>query len=248
MATAPDIFTKSCTYNGTEPCLRIQTRGLLKRLTGLPTNWQVARIGMIASLTGAAGDNVVPVNETLAVGYGAGYVQNSWLFGLSDGVAFPQVAGKFVGMASHYGTNIQVSYSSSKWSISNTNDLNGTYPQILFTNGTVRSEGNYAQIAGSYMADPTAVADYCFGMVVELDCTVAGSLTVKVGMTPDLSRADAAEMSYLLNSSVMTTLGAALTGGWWSGSVPVACQYFFMRWPLSLNSMRVHNYDFIKLA
>ena len=107
MATAPDIFTKSCTYNRTEPCLRMQTRGLLQRLTGLPPNWTKVRIGMIASLTGAAGDNVVPVNETLAAG--SGNLPNSWLFGLSDGVAFPQVAGKFVGMRSHYGTNTQVS-------------------------------------------------------------------------------------------------------------------------------------------
>jgi len=243
MATAPDIFTKTVTYNGTEPCLRMQTRGLLQRLTGLPPNWKKARIGMIASLTGAAGDNVTPVAETINVSD----LTKDFFFGLSDGAAFPGVAGgHFVGVHLTSGINMVVSKPSS-WQIAADTGSTALMWRIIATNGVTLHAGIGGSMANiPTMTDPTAVAAYCFGLVLEMDVSVTGTLTTALGLTSNLNRADATQMSSLLNGAVAGS--ESQTGGWWSGSVNVACQDFFMRWPMSLNSLRVHNYDFIKIS
>ena len=242
MATAPDIFTKTCTYNGTEPCLRMQTRGQLLRLTGLPPNWKTARVGMIASLTTPAGDNLTPVPETIAISTNT---HLNWLFGLSDGLAFPgDVGGHFVGVRGFSGDTVTI-LNSSGWRISRNGGTSLSW-EALWTNGTA-SGVFYGAIGQELaMADPTDVVSYCFGMVIEIDVSVAGTLSCKSGGIANLSRADPAQMSAILNGAVGS---AAITyGGWWSGSVPVGCRYFLMRPPFSLNSMRVHNYDAIQLA
>ena len=242
MATAPDIFTKSCTYNGTEPCLRMQTRGQLLRLTGLQPNWKTARVGMIASITAAAGDNLTPVAETIGIGTNTHF---NLLFGLSDGVAFPgDAGGHFVG-ARGYGSDPVTILNSSGWRISRNSGTDLAW-DALWTNGAAQSV-SYGLIGQELaMADPTDVVSYCFGMVLEIDVSVAGTLSCKSGGIANLGRADSAQMSAILNGSVGS---AAITyGGWWSSSVPVGCQYFLMRPPFSLNSMRVHNYDAIQLA
>jgi hypothetical protein len=201
---------------------------------------------MIASLTTPAGDNLTPVAETIAaVGTD---MHRTWLFGLSNGVAFPGDVGGglFVGVRPSPHLNLAVG-SSSGWNISadGTPGGSGTWT-ALFTNGATISpdfgNGNMAL----QMTDPTDVVAYCFGMVIEIDVSVAGTLTVSKGNVNNLSRADKAQMSAILNGTVADPTN--ISGGWWSSSVAVACQYLLMRWPLSLNSMRVHNYDAIQLA
>ncbi|MGB8296661.1 MAG: hypothetical protein WCG85_14630 [Polyangia bacterium] len=244
MATAPDIFTKSCTYNTTEPCLRMQTRGLLLRLTGLPTNWKKARVAMIASLTAASGDNAAPVSENNAGGW-----HGDWIFGLSDGVGFPGdvAGGKFVGFDVAAATNNIYVRNPGPCKISGNGSTVPMFTRGVWTNNASTGGSAISNTLMPTMTDPTAATGYAFGMMIEMDVSTVGSLTVAVGLTNSLDRADAAQMSSILNMAATLT-HAAVTGGWWSGSVPVGCQYFFMRWPLSLNSMRIHNYDFIQLA
>ena len=97
------------------------------------------------------------------------------------------------------------------------------------------------------MTDPTAAASYCFGIMLQLDVSVTGVLRVNMNTVNNLSRADEAQMNAVLtaatNAEDWTT-----ASGWWSGTTPVACNQWLLRWPLSLNNIRIHNYDYIQLA
>jgi hypothetical protein len=239
-------FTKTVTFNGSEPCYHLATREQYKRQTNLPANWKIARLAMIASITAAAGDNVTPVNDQCNPSIG---FHQDWLFGLSDGTGFPGDAagGKFVGFHLSPSYTLYVR-NSSGWKLS--------YDQAA---GAIGSTGIWLNNASSGvsgvpasgitpgMTDPSAVASYCFGLMLQLDVSTAGSLVVSYAVTNGLSRADSAQMSAIL-SLVATVTHTAITGGWWTGSVPVNCQYWFMRWPASLNHMRIHNMDYMQLA
>ena len=231
MATAPDIFTKTCTYNGTEPCLRMQTRGQLLRLTGLPTNWKTARVAMIASLTTPAGDNSTPVAETLGATYDT---HQTWLMGLSDGVGFPYdvSSGHFVGVRVNSGQNIAVVNASSAWGISQDGGSN-LYWRPFWTNAHTSLQGGTDNAPSvPKMTDPTAVTAYCFGIVAEMDVSVAGTLTTAMAVTQNLGRADSVQMSAIINATLPAGASTTGTTGWWSSTVPVACQNFFIRQPV----------------
>ena len=205
---------------------------------------------MIASLTGVAGDNVVPVAEHMTNG---GTPHFAWLFGLTDGLGFPGdvSGGKFIGGKINTEVDIYVNYTSAAWNISKDGASSGVYPGAVVANNASFVAGDTNPLRGLVtMTDPSGPNSYCFGYVLELDCTVNGKLSASFGVVNNLARADNAEMSAVLCSS--TNLGTSIvaSGGWWTsvGPVNTGCQYWFMRWPLSLNNMRIHNYDYMQLA
>ena len=214
----------------------------------MPTNWKKCRIGVIASLTSASGDNVTPVAETLAASTNT---HLEWLFGLSDGTGFPGdvAGGKFVGWRPRVDLNTWVTLNGGLWKIGyNSTPGDGPYPQALICNNSTLVAGSNASTNTNInMTDPTAAASYCFGIMLQLDVSVTGVLRVNMNTVNNLSRADEAQMNAVLtaatNAEDWTT-----ASGWWSGTTPVACNQWLLRWPLSLNNIRIHNYDYIQLA
>ena len=241
-------FTKTVTFNGTEPCWHIYTRAQVLRLTNLPANWKKVRLGLIMSLTGATGDNVSPVAETLAA---SSSTHLEWLFGLSDGTGFPGdvAGGKFVGWRPRVDLPIIVVQNSGLWKIAyNSSPGDPVYPQALIcNNSTVVAGSNAVANPSMNMADPTAAANYCLGLMLELDVSVTGVLTIGMGSVSNLSRADPAQLNAVkclpVSASDHTT-----NSGWWNSTTPVGCSNLLVRWPLSLNHLRIHDWGAEQLA
>ena len=198
---------------------------------------------MIASLTGAGGNNVAPVSENTTSG-----LHNDWLFGLSDGTGFPGdvSGGKFIGQRLFQSNSLYVRNVGGLTKLTDDGASGALILTGVTANNSTVVNSTTLQTLVPTMTDPTSGAAYAFGLALQFDVSTPGSLIVSCGLINNLSRADGAQMSGVIGAN-MSAYGT-ITGGWWSASVPINCQYWFMRWPLSLNHMRIHNYNFIQLG
>ncbi len=162
-----------------EQLYNLGVRERFMRQTNLPTNWLKVRLGIIASLTGAPGDNSAPVADSISNTL-APILHSSMLFGLADGTAgFPGDAGsgKFVGVKNYVaaGATLYVYYypTASQWHIDVSGSGSGTSPGMipLFTNGATLGQGtNVATGNVCTFGDPTAASgNVCFAWIIELE-------------------------------------------------------------------------------
>ena len=188
-----------------EQLYNLGVRERFMRQTNLPTNWLKVRLGIIASLTGAPGDNSAPVADSISNTL-APILHSSMLFGLADGTAgFPGDAGsgKFVGVKNYVaaGATLYVYYypTASQWHIDVSGSGSGTSPGMipLFTNGATLGQGtNVATGNVCTFGDPTAASgNVCFAWIIELDVSTANQLRIGHQFVVGLNRTDDPQMS-----------------------------------------------------
>lgn len=240
------VYVKTITAApGSEQLYNLGLREAFQRLTSIPTGWKRVRLGIIVSPTGKTGDNVVPTVESVY----QQNIQHRLLFGLSNGVAFPGLPGsKFVGMSPAAATTMYLdTFTGGYWRISDNSahTYNTWQLRPVHVNGPILTAGATNVQTYGQCLDPTALVDYCWGYLVELDVSTAGTLSIKLGGASDLSRANELDMVSLLTGAV--TAAQTVTGGWWSGS-DMDCKHLLFRAPFLQNTFRVHAVGYMQLA
>ena len=227
---------------------------LFQRKTNLPINWTKVRIGLIGSFTNTASDNSTPNAETLST---QSNLLNVPIVGMSNGVGYPGTAGnKCVGVRSAYDAEYGSS-SETKLALNGSSNWQSesTPGQVLMGDGA--NEFSASPNLGTWhkwaVNNPTATSSCMFWFVLELNVETTGSLLATwwhSNLTPLSNASDATLMGLLTNptsySGYATNSGRAnaSTIAWWNAA-PVACSYFFVRFPYLLNRLRIMNMNII---
>lgn len=244
--------TKTLT-SGSKAMLVMEPQVYFQRKTNLPANWLRCRIGIIGSFTNAAGLNSLPTTEQINFNTNPKF---RFMFGLSNGVAFPgEATNRFVGFRSQGQASGDLKIEDTgapTWRLTTSGGTAFSGVPHVNDGTSIATPLGFLPSVNLTFPDPTATSGCMFALAMDVDTRTSGELILQYLSTPgNLSDASDAALSGFLTSGTYGTTQGTVTGApvWWDGSTTFCgLQYLAVRSPFTANRLRIMNMMVIQTA